>query len=110
MPNRWANHVIEPGVSMLELLLPFLLLTGAVTEPRVAPAPELRGESLMDALRAGGYTVILRHARTDRSQPNQETPQGPIPALRSQQRNLTDNGVRDAQLMGRVFKKYKISF
>lgn len=95
---------------MLQLILPFLLLTGTVAEPRVAPAPELRGESLMDALRAGGYTVILRHARTDRSQPTKETPGGPIPTLRSEQRNLTDSGVRDGQLMGMAFKKYKISF
>ena len=95
---------------MFQILLPFMLLTGAVPETRVAPAPELRGESLMEALQAGGYTVILRHARTDRSQPSQETPSGPIPALRSQQRNLTDNGVRDAQLMGLAFKKYKIPF
>jgi phosphohistidine phosphatase SixA len=70
-------------------------------------APELRREELMAALRAGGYTVILRHARTDRSFQEERTY---VPSERSKQRNLTDDGIRDAALMGVVFRKYRISF
>lgn len=72
-----------------------------------SPAPELRGEPLMTALQRGGYTIVLRHARTDRS--FQEA-MGYVPASRAQQRNLNDDGVRDARLMGVVFKKYGTPF
>ena len=54
---------------------------------------ELRREDLMTALRTGGYTVILRHARTDRSFQEQI---GAIPEKRAEQRNLSDDGFRDA--------------
>jgi len=73
----------------------------------VAPVPpaELRGEALMDALRSGGYTILLRHARTDRSY---QEAMGTVPAERSAQRNLSADGVRDAALMGVVLRKYHI--
>jgi phosphohistidine phosphatase SixA len=71
-----------------------------------APA-ELSGEDLMKALQGGGYTVVLRHARTDHS--FQEA-MGTVPAERYEQRNLSDEGVKDARLMGVVFKKYGIKF
>jgi phosphohistidine phosphatase SixA len=77
------------------------LLTASVTPP------ELRGEALMVALRNGGYTIVLRHARTDRSYREEI---GTVPASRAQQRNLNDDGVRDARLMGVVFRKYAIPF
>ncbi len=70
-------------------------------------AEELRRESLMTELRRGGYTVILRHARTDRS--FQEVREY-VPKERSAQRNLSDDGIRDAALMGVVFRKYGITF
>jgi phosphohistidine phosphatase SixA len=66
---------------------------------------ELRGEDLMKALSTGGYTILLRHARTDRS--FQEAI-GTIPVERSAQRNLSADGVRDAALMGVVLRKYHI--
>ena len=72
-----------------------------------ADSAELRREPLMTALRSGGYTVILRHARTDRSF---QEDRSYVPKDRSAQRNLTDEGVRDAALMGVVFRKYGISF
>lgn len=73
----------------------------------LAQQTELRGEPLMHALQRGGFTVVLRHARTDRS--FQEAV-GSVPRLRSQQRNLNDDGVRDARLMGAVLAKYRIPF
>ena len=69
--------------------------------------PELRREALMAALRDGGYTVILRHARTDRS--FQEA-RGYVPKERSAQRNLNDDGIRDAALMGVVLRRHGVAF
>jgi phosphohistidine phosphatase SixA len=67
--------------------------------------PELRGEELMAALRSGGYTILLRHARTDHSFQEKITE---IPVDRGAQRNLSPEGVRDAKLIGVVFRKYHI--
>jgi phosphohistidine phosphatase SixA len=86
---------------MLHLLVPFLL---ALPEPQPA---ELRREVLMDALKSGGYTVILRHARTDRSF---NEVRDPVPTARAEQRNLNDDGIRDAALMGVVLRRYEIRF
>ncbi|HEX9729640.1 MAG TPA: histidine phosphatase family protein [Gemmatimonadales bacterium] len=70
-----------------------------------APAQELRGEALMHALRGGGYTLLVRHARTDRSIPTRETP-GYSPPLRADQRNLTPEGEQDVRLMARLVARY----
>jgi phosphohistidine phosphatase SixA len=87
----------------MSLLAVLALAAHATTAP--VDSAELRGEDLMDALRRGGYTILLRHARTDRSV---QEPQGTIPAERSAQRNLSAEGVRDAALMGAVLRKYHI--
>ena len=89
---------------MLHLLSSLTLVAGLAIEN---DSTELRREKLMDALRSGGYTVILRHARTDRSFDEQRDP---VPTARKDQRNLTDDGIRDAALMGVVFRKYGIQF
>jgi phosphohistidine phosphatase SixA len=84
-------------MSMYAILLAVQLGAGA----------ELRGEDLMRELQSGGYTILVRHARTDRNAPNQETP-GSVPPLRSDQRNLTADGERDVRVMRDVVRKYKI--
>src|SRR5688572_227671 len=86
---------------MLHLLVPVFLAL-----PALQPA-ELRREPLMDALKSGGYTVILRHARTDRSF---NEVRDPVPVKREEQRNLNDDGIRDAALMGVVLRRYGIKF
>src|SRR5688572_24694139 len=85
---------------MLHLLVPMVL--ALQTQPA-----ELRREPLMDALKSGGYTVILRHARTDRSF---NEVRDPVPVKREEQRNLNDDGIRDAALMGVVLRRYGIKF
>ena len=87
----------------MQLLAALALAAHTIAVP--ARPAELRGEDLMTALRSGGYTILLRHARTDYSV--QESP-GTIPPERSMQRNLSDAGVRDAKLMGLVLKKYHV--
>ncbi len=90
---------------MLHLLSAFTLAAGVVMTP--IDSTELRREKLMDELKKGGLTVLLRHARTDRSYNEQRDP---MPTARKDQRNLTDDGIKDAALMGVVFRKYGIQF
>jgi phosphohistidine phosphatase SixA len=90
---------------MLSILAPLALAAHLATP--VEDTAQARREALMAKLRNGGYTVLLRHARTDYST---QEPQGTVPAERSAQRNLSDEGIRDAALMGVVFRKYGISF
>ena len=78
-----------------------------VLAAQLGAGAELRGEDLMRALQSGGYTILVRHARTDRTAPNQETP-GTVPALRADQRNLNAEGERDVRLMREVFRKYEV--
>jgi phosphohistidine phosphatase SixA len=89
----------------------FSLLVSLALAARLATPAEdtaqARRLDLMNKLRSGGYSVLLRHARTDYSV---QEPQGTVPAERSAQRNLSDDGIRDAALMGVVFRKYGISF
>jgi phosphohistidine phosphatase SixA len=90
---------------VIHLLSSLSFAVGLATAPN--DSTELRREKLMEALRTGGYTVILRHARTDRSFNEQRDP---VPTARKDQRNLNDDGIRDAALMGVVFRKNGIQF
>jgi phosphohistidine phosphatase SixA len=90
---------------VLHLVTSLSLLAGLAIAPN--DSTELRREKLMDELRKGGYTVLLRHARTDRSFNEQRDP---VPTARKDQRNLNDDGIKDAALMGVVFRKYGVSF
>lgn len=87
------------------LVSTLLFAAGLATAP--VDSAELRREELMAALRGGGYTVVLRHARTDRGF---KEAMGEVPKLRSEQRNLSDDGNRDAALMGVVFRKHGVTF
>jgi phosphohistidine phosphatase SixA len=66
------------------------------------PAPDslVSADSAMALLRKGGFTIMLRHAQTDRSvsdYPGENTE-------RYQQRNLTDVGVAQSRSIGAIFK------
>lgn len=87
---------------MRSILMAVTLAVGVVPPRQVE---ELRGEELMRALKGGGYTIVLRHTRTDRSFQEEIAS---IPPTRALQRNLNDDGVRDARMIGRVFKRYQI--
>ena len=62
----------------------------------------------MHALQSGGYTILVRHARTDRSIPTKEVPGQPTPPLRADQRNLTAAGEQDVRMMRNVVEKYHL--
>jgi phosphohistidine phosphatase SixA len=87
-----------------------LIATLAIAARVALPAEDsaqVRREELMAKLKNGGYSVLLRHARTDYSFKEEV---GTMPKERNQQRNLSDDGIRDAALMGVVFRKYGIGF
>ena len=88
---------------MLHVVTALAVAAGIVTND----STELRREDLMSALRSGGYTVILRHARTDRSYQEQVNV---VPKERSLQRNLSDDGFKDAALIGVAFRKHGVTF
>ena len=89
------------GAYMRFAILAIVAVLGSTT----LRAPELRREALMSELRNGGYTILLRHARTDRTFNEQRDP---VPVARADQRNLNEAGIADSKLMGVVFKKYGI--
>jgi hypothetical protein len=92
---------------MHRLLHNFAIAAGLAWIAIPKPPEVLRGEPLMAELKKGGYTIVLRHARTDRSYQEDIVN---ISTLRTKQRNLNDDGVKDARLMGVVFKKFAIPF
>jgi phosphohistidine phosphatase SixA len=67
--------------------------------------PRLQVMPLMEALRQGGYTVILRHATTEKYTPDQNLFN--IDDC-STQRNLSDEGKRQAERIGQSFEKLGI--
>ncbi|HEV8363826.1 MAG TPA: hypothetical protein VGQ52_09920 [Gemmatimonadaceae bacterium] len=84
----------------------FALLTIAaltVTVTTTAPdTTELKADSLLQVLKQGGYTIMLRHARTDRSY--MDDPRTAPLDDRTKQRNLSDAGVADAKAIGLVMR------
>lgn len=81
------------------MLSTLLVAAGLAAAP--APADSLiSADSAMVLLKQGGYTMMWRHAQTDRSiadVPGQNTE-------RYQQRNLTDVGVNLAKSVGAIFR------
>jgi len=67
--------------------------------PRLAPGP------LIEALRDGGYTILIRHMATQAFNPDLTTFD---PDDCTTQRNLSDLGRRQAEQMGEAFRKLGI--
>ena len=63
---------------------------------------ELKADSLLQVLKQGGYTILLRHARTDKSY--MDDPRTAPLDDRTKQRNLSDAGVADAKAIGLVMR------
>jgi hypothetical protein len=67
--------------------------------------PRLEGQALVDALKGGGHTILMRHTATE--------PVAPDPGLFnlrdcSTQRGLSEKGREQAQLIGKAFAKLGI--
>jgi phosphohistidine phosphatase SixA len=101
-PNRCRGpRAPGPLTALIGLLA--IAAIGASVAPGVA-----RGEDagVVDALRAGGVAVLLRHSQTT---PGVGDPPGWKLANCSSQRNLDDQGRAQAKRIGAWFKKQKIA-
>jgi phosphohistidine phosphatase SixA len=89
-------------------MLSSLTLAALAATMAMAQAPtEPDADSLLRALRQGGYTILLRHARTDytsKDDPNYSNTD------RTTQRNLSGAGVADAKAIGLVMRNAGIRF
>src|SRR5436190_22006298 len=100
-PSRISRSVAKE--SRMIHLQAMLLAFGAATT--ASDTTVLTVDSLMVELKKGGYVVLLRHARTDYS--TMDNPKA-APTDRTAQRNLSNEGIDDAKMIGRVFKKFGI--
>ncbi len=81
----------------------------AVALTTTAPdTTELKADSLLKVLKQGGYTILLRHARTDRSVT--DDPRYVDASDRTKQRNLSDAGIADSKAIGLVMREAGIPF
>lgn len=94
MPGRWRDLPMRAGAGLALMLLAF-----TASGQEAAPSPE----ALVSALRDGGEVVFLRHAITDPSQ--RDT--GRL-GVRSAQRNLTEEGRRQAAAIGMALRALDI--
>ncbi|HJU74714.1 MAG TPA: histidine phosphatase family protein [Gemmatimonadaceae bacterium] len=69
---------------------------------------ELNADSLLKVLKQGGYTILLRHARTDHSY--RDDPRTAPLDDRTKQRNLSDAGIADAKAIGVVMRQAGVPF
>jgi phosphohistidine phosphatase SixA len=85
----------------------FVLLAGAVAAPIVIPlhAQGLSGRALVDALRQGGYVLVMRHASSPRETPDEKTAR---PDNVKRERQLDDAGRAGATAMGAALRELKI--
>ena len=77
----------------------------ASAQPAVSATPELKGTTLVAALRGGGYVLYFRHAATDFGQ-NDDRMTGYEDC--ATQRNLIDKGRADARAIGAAVRKLAI--
>ncbi|MGH7712141.1 MAG: histidine phosphatase family protein, partial [Gemmatimonadaceae bacterium] len=84
---------------LTSLAITALAVAVAATAPDTT---ELKADSLLKVLKQGGYTIMLRHARTDRSY--MDDPRTAPLDDRTKQRNLSDAGVADAKAIGLVMR------
>lgn len=91
--------------SLLTCALSCLLAIGVVAGAAPAPAEQLQGRALLDALRGGGYVLLFRHAATDYGQSDVDK-QDLENCLT--QRNLSEQGRQQAAAIGQAFRQLQI--
>src|SRR5438067_4380838 len=78
-----------------------LFWVGAVAAQDKPPAPAMDLPSLVSALQGGGYVIYFRHAATDQSKA--DSPEHLDLENCATQRNLSDKGREQAQVIGKAF-------
>lgn len=79
--------------------------TAGAAEKRQELVPQLQGEALVNAVKQGGTVLLMRHAATERR--SDETIKFRIEDCATQ-RNLSEEGKRDAEEIGRAFQRLGI--
>ena len=114
--TRRAARGLVLGMAALVLALPAALAQAAPAAPAApiapaapgiatAPPTTLTGQALGDALRRGGYVLYFRHGRTDFGQSDENMTSFDDC---TQQRNLTDEGRRQAGAIGAAIRQQRI--
>ena len=88
---------------LIVLLIGSPIVAGAAVA--APPANQLQGRALLDALRAGGYVLLFRHAITDRAQRDADLKNLENCAT---QRNLSEQGRQQAAAIGEAFRQLHI--
>ena len=89
-------------MSALSLLSP---LVGVMLVAGTARAQTLSGDGLVNALRRGGYVIVLRHTSSPREVPDKQTANADNI---NQERQLDQNGRTTAIAMGKALRDLKI--
>ena len=89
--------MLRRTIAMLALALSPLAMAQPPSPTHVT-GPRLEGEPLLDALRAGGYTLYFRHAARDRTQS--------LPPEKSD--CLVESGKAQARAIGEAMKALRI--
>jgi len=84
-----------------------VFLTGLISLPIAANAQDvtLKGKAMVDALRQGGYVILIRHGASNKTQ--KDAPNVNL-ADCSTQRNLSREGRMDARLIGQEIDTLQI--
>jgi phosphohistidine phosphatase SixA len=117
IPDRWRGDSLPPDTATKRLpvqiapgrtpwrkfaMLSSITLAALTVTLAAAPqSTELDADSLLKVLRQGGYTILLRHARSDytsKDDPDYSNTD------RTTQRNLSGAGVADAKAIGQVMR------
>lgn len=101
-----AMHLKTPTLGPFRLCLAVCLLTTAVAQAAAAQgAPALSGESLVEALRGGGFNIYFRHAATDWSRSDRVREAGDWTSCDPARiRQLSDAGRETARAVGRAIR------
>lgn len=70
-----------------------------------AQAPRLNGEALVEALRAGGHVIVMRHAQSPRGAPDAASAS---PGNSTLERQLDEAGRQTATAMGEALRSLRI--
>jgi phosphohistidine phosphatase SixA len=93
--------VLETMLSGLVRMVAVLSLVGILA----LSSAQAANPGLVDQLRRGGVVLVIRHAATDQSKPDQN----PVDLKDcATQRNLSDAGRRDARLIGQSVRRLKL--
>lgn len=93
--------------SVLSKLILGAALPIVIAAPLTAARAEMTSTDLVKALRAGGYTVYMRHTKT---QKGQEDVDHKNLANCATQRNLSEAGREQARVIGKIWKDLNIKF